>query len=174
MGENKLMNTLKYIYKYYYPKKEKIQNNNNKSNNSCKYKENKKIKIRYMVSFYRKKTKNHYRKPKYTRISTSLRSKFNELSLIKHPLTSDSAWKKIEKHRTLVFIVNNNATKVQIKHALLKLYNFQTTKINTMLQADGRKKAYVKLSPSEHAVEIAKKILVKGKCCKSSQKKSIK
>merc|ERR1711920_937677 len=141
------------------------QNNNSKSNNSSKYKENKKIKARYTVSFYRKKTKNHYRKPKYTRISTSLRSKFDELSFIKHPLTSDSAWKKIEKHRTLVFIVNNNATKAQIKHAFLKLYNFQTTKINTMLQADGRKKAYVKLSPRENAVKIVKKILAKGKCC---------
>merc|ERR1711920_260149 len=106
----------------------KTQNNNSKSNNSSKYKENKKIKVRYTVSFHRKKTKNHYRKPKYTRISTSPRSKLDELSLIKHPLTSDSAWKKIEKHRTLVFIVNNNATKAQIKHAFLKLYNFQTTK----------------------------------------------
>merc|ERR1712217_152635 len=126
------------------------------------------IKIRYMVSFNRKKTKTHYRKPKYARISTSFQSKFNELSLIKHRLTTDSYRKKIEQHNTLVFIVNNNATKVQIKHAFLKLYNFQTTKINTLLQADGRKKAYVKLSPSEYALEIVKKILVKRECCKSS------
>merc|ERR1712039_432009 len=126
-----------------------------------KKRENKKIKIRYTVSFHRKKTKNHYRKPKYTRISTSPRSKLDDFSLIKHPLTTDSAWKKIEKHRTLVFIVNNNATKMQIKHALLKLYNFQTTKINTMLQADGRKKVYVKLSPNEHVIKIVKKIGIK-------------
>merc|ERR1712187_461505 len=119
--------------------------------------ENNTITDRYTVSFHRKKTKNHYRKPKYARISTSPRSKLNEFSLIKHPLTSDSSWKKIEQHNTLVFIVNNNATKAQIKHALLKLYDLQTVKINTLLQADGRKKAYVKLSPNKNALKKKKK-----------------
>merc|ERR1712217_37381 len=136
--------------------------------NISKHKENKKIKIRYTVSFNRKKTKTHYRKPKYARISTSSRSKLDEFSLIKHRLTTDSYGKKIEQHNTLVFIVNNNATKAQIKHAFLKLYNFQATKINTLLQADGRKKAYVKLSPNEHALAIVKKMVVKRECCKSS------
>merc|ERR1712066_1205910 len=134
-------------------------NDNIKKSNTSKHKEDKKIKIRYTVSFNRKKTKTDYRKPKYARISTSPRSKLDEFSLIKHRLTTDSCGKKIEQHNTLVFIVNNNATKAQIKHALLKLYNLQTVKINTLLQADGRKKAYVKLPPNKHALEIVKKIV---------------
>lgn len=42
-------------------------------------------------------------------------------SLIKYPLTTEAAMKKIEDHNTLVFIVETNSNKFQIKTAVKKV-----------------------------------------------------
>ncbi|CAD6337482.1 unnamed protein product [Miscanthus lutarioriparius] len=62
-------------------------------------------KIRTSVTFHRPKTLKKARDPKYPRISTTGRNKLDQYQILKYPLTTESAMKKIEDNNTLVFIV---------------------------------------------------------------------
>merc|ERR1711874_765903 len=61
-------------------------------------------KVRTSVKFYRPKTFRTPRNPKYPRKSTPKRNKMDAYTIIKNPLTTESAMKKIEDNNTLVFI----------------------------------------------------------------------
>ena len=74
------------------------------------------------------------RRPKYPRKSIPSRPKLDQYSIIKHPLTTESAMKKIEDNNTLVFIVDLRANKPQIKQAVKKLYNIDVAKVNTLIR----------------------------------------
>jgi ribosomal protein L23 len=50
------------------------------------------------------------------------------------PLNTESAMKKIEEHNTLVFIVDIQANKRQIKDAVKKLYDVNALKVNTLIR----------------------------------------
>lgn len=58
--------------------------------------------------------------------------------IIKFPLTTESAMKKIEDNNTLVFIVDLQANKRQIKEAVKQLYDIQPQKVNTLIRSVGR------------------------------------
>lgn len=79
-------------------------------------------------------------------------------AVIKYPLTTESAMKKIEDHNTLVFIVDTRANKKQIKDAVSRLYDIQSKKINTLIRPDGQKKAFVRLQPDYDALDVANRI----------------
>jgi len=115
-------------------------------------------KIRTKVHFYRPKTLQLERKPKYARHSALPFTKFDSYAVIKHPLTTESAMKKIEDENTLVFVVDLKATKNNIKDAMKKLYGVSVSKINTLIRPDGQKKAYVHLSADQDALDVANKI----------------
>merc|ERR1711963_582946 len=61
-------------------------------------------KVRTTVQFKRPKTFRPARKPRYPRKSTPARNRLDAYNIIKHPLTTESAMKKIEDNNTLVFI----------------------------------------------------------------------
>ena len=82
----------------------------------------------------------------------------DQYRVIKHPLTSESAMKKIEDQNTLVFIVDLRANKYQIKDAVAKLYQIKAAKVNTLIRPDGTKKAFVKLTPDFDALDVANTI----------------
>uniref|UniRef100_A0A8C4LWY0 Ribosomal protein L23/L25 N-terminal domain-containing protein n=1 Tax=Equus asinus TaxID=9793 RepID=A0A8C4LWY0_EQUAS len=75
------------------------------------------------------------------------RNKRDRYAIIKFPLTTESAVKKIEDNNTLVFIVDVKANKHQIKQAVKKLCDIDVAKVNTLIRPDGEKKAYVRLAP---------------------------
>jgi large subunit ribosomal protein L23Ae len=115
-------------------------------------------KIRTTVHFHRPHVKHLPRNPKYPRKSVPHRPRLDKYSIIKHPLTTESAMKKIEDNNTLVFIVNLKANKPQIKMAVKKLYDIDVSKVNTLIRPDGQKKAYVRLAPDYDALDVANKI----------------
>ena len=115
-------------------------------------------KIRTNIEFRRPNTLKLARKPKYQRKSSARRPRLDQYSIIKNPLTTESAMKKIEDNNTLVFIVDVRANKRQIKYAAEKLYNFKSEKINTLIRPDGRKKAYIKLVKGTEALDVANTI----------------
>ncbi|MFH4982983.1 hypothetical protein AB6A40_009692 [Gnathostoma spinigerum] len=117
-----------------------------------------KKKIRTSVHFYRPKTLKLPRSPKYPRKSVPRRDKLDAYAIVKHPLTTESAMKKIEDTNTLVFIVDVHANKPQIKNAVKKLYNISVQKVNTLLTPKHTKKAYVRLAPDYDALDVANKI----------------
>lgn len=115
-------------------------------------------KVRTSVHFRRPKTLRTPRAPKYPRNSTHHRIRLDQFKVVKYPLTTESAMKKIEDNNTLVFIVDKRANKPQIKNAVFKLYNIQVSKVNTLIRPDGEKKAYVRLAPDYDALDVANKI----------------
>ena len=82
----------------------------------------------------------------------------DKYKIIKYPLTTESAMKKIEDHNTLVFIVDLSANKRQIKSAVQDMYHIEAKKVNTLIRPDGAKKAYVRLAPDYDALDVANKI----------------
>eukprot|EP01083_Nonionella_stella_P038993 106032_1 len=106
-----------------------------------------KKKLRRTVHFRLKPTLKEMRSPKYAKKSVPGKRKLDKYRIIRHPLTTEHAMKRIEDHNTLVFICDLRATKPQIKRAVKQLYNVETAKLNTLIRPDGFKKAYVKLTP---------------------------
>lgn len=60
--------------------------------------------------------------------------RLDQHKIIKYPLTTESAMKKIEDNNTLVFIVDKRANKPSIKMAVKKLYSIQVSKVNTLIR----------------------------------------
>merc|ERR1711936_1539820 len=59
---------------------------------------------------------------KCPRKSVNKQPMLDQFSIVRFPLTTESAMKKIEDNNTLVFIVDPKANKYQIKAAVKKLY----------------------------------------------------
>ncbi|MCD6522839.1 MAG: 50S ribosomal protein L23 [Candidatus Diapherotrites archaeon] len=78
--------------------------------------------------------------------------------VVNHPLLSEKAVDLIEKENKLVFIVDKNATKSEIKEAVEKLYDVKVDAVNTLIDSKGRKKAFVRLSKESSASELATKL----------------
>lgn len=115
-------------------------------------------KIRTTATFHRPHTKILPRAPKCQRFSLPKRNPLDKFSIVKYPLTTESAMKKIEDNNTLVFVVALKASKQQIKAAVKSLFNIDVKQVNTLIRPDGEKKAYVKLTPDYDALDVANKI----------------
>lgn len=61
--------------------------------------------------------------------------RLDKYALIKHPLTTESAMRKVEDTNTLVFIVDLKATKQKIKEAMNELYKIKPVKVNLYLNS---------------------------------------
>merc|ERR1711998_522983 len=115
-------------------------------------------KIRTNIRFHLPKTLALRRDGKYPRKYRGSPNRMDQFQVIKYPLTTESAMKKIEENNTLVFIVDVRASKVQIKESIKKMYDIDTQKINTLIRPDGKKKAYVRLTQDYDALDVANKI----------------
>merc|ERR1711935_864428 len=115
-------------------------------------------KIRKSTKFHRPKTLVLQREPKYSRRSVPRVNKLDQYQILKYPLTTESAMKKIEDNNTLVFIVDIRASKSKITEAVRRMYEIKTAKVNTLIRPDGLKKAYVRLTTDYDALDVANKI----------------
>merc|ERR1711966_161428 len=97
-------------------------------------------------------------KPKAARQSAPRQAKLDHFAILKFPLTTESAMKRIEDNNTLVFITDVRATKATIKAAVKQMYNIECAKINTLIRPDGAKKAYVRLTQDYDALDVANRI----------------
>ncbi|HUX98024.1 MAG TPA: 50S ribosomal protein L23 [Candidatus Deferrimicrobium sp.] len=79
-------------------------------------------------------------------------------SIIVQPVMSESAFEMLERENKLTFIVRRTANKHLIKWAVKKLYEVKVDKINTLILPDGRKKAFVRLSPESNAADVATRL----------------
>ena len=78
--------------------------------------------------------------------------------IIRYPIMTEVTSRILETENKLVFIVNKDATKRNIKVAVEELYDVVVDKVNSAITPDGEKKAFVKLSPENKAVDIAIKL----------------
>merc|ERR1712168_1155454 len=75
----------------------------------------------------------------YTRKSAPSMTRLDQFAIVKHPLTTESAMKKIGDNNTLVFIVDVRSSKPKIKAAVKKMYDDEEAKVNTLIRPDGAK-----------------------------------
>ena len=115
-------------------------------------------KIRTKVHFFRPKTLQLQRKPKYQRKAVAGQTKLTKFRILRFPLTTETAMKLIEDYNTLVFIVDVRSNKRQIKQAVKDMYKINAAKVNTLIRPDGTKKAYVRLAKEFDALDVANRI----------------
>ncbi|KDD76537.1 hypothetical protein H632_c190p0 [Helicosporidium sp. ATCC 50920] len=115
-------------------------------------------KIRLSTTFRHTKTQTQQRNPKYPRVSAPGVRKMDSFRIVRYPLTTEAAMKKIEDNNTLVFIVDVKANKYQIRDSIRRLYDVRAAKINTLIRPDGLKKAFVRLTTDYDALDVANKI----------------
>jgi len=79
-------------------------------------------------------------------------------TVILYPQATEKAVKMIESENKLIFVVDNAATKSDIKNAIETLFEVKVKKVSVEITPDGKKRAYVKLAPEFMADEIASKL----------------
>ncbi len=79
-------------------------------------------------------------------------------SVILYPLMTESASIMVEKENKLVFVVDLNASKWDVKKAIEQLYEVEVERVNIQITPYGEKKAFVKLSTEFKAADIAIKL----------------
>ena len=80
------------------------------------------------------------------------------MEAIKYPISTEKAVRLMESDNKLTFMVELKATKQDIKKEIEKLFNVKVTKVNTLITPLGTKKAYVKLSKENPAIDLATKL----------------
>ena len=75
--------------------------------------------------------------------------------IIKYPLSTEKSIRLMESENKLIFVVNNKATKKEIKAAIETMFKVEVDKINTLVSPEGEKRAYVKFSQKNPAIDIA-------------------
>lgn len=73
--------------------------------------------------------------------------------IILRPVTSEKAVRLMESQNTLTFIVDINARKQKIKKEVQDLFNVKVVKVNTLNTTKNEKKAYVRLSDDDNALD---------------------
>ncbi|MFH1473697.1 MAG: 50S ribosomal protein L23 [Candidatus Aenigmatarchaeota archaeon] len=79
-------------------------------------------------------------------------------TILLYPLLTEKAIGKIETENKLVFIVNRKSSKKQIEWATERAFNVKVINVKTLIDAKGRKKAWIKLSKEHPATEIATRL----------------
>ena len=75
--------------------------------------------------------------------------------IIKYPLSTEKSLRLMESENKLIFGVDRQASKEEIKEAIEKMLNVKVEQINTLITPKGEKRAYVKFSPEHLAIDVA-------------------
>jgi len=78
--------------------------------------------------------------------------------VIMYPLMTEVASRILEAENKLIFVVNIEASKEDIKRAVEELYEVRVDKVNVAITPKSLKKAFVKLHPDFKAVDVAIKL----------------
>ena len=79
-------------------------------------------------------------------------------SIIEHPLVTEQAMNEMDFKNKLLFLVDIDATKPEIREEIQDRYDVVVNDVNTQITSKGNKKATVTLSDDDDATEIASRI----------------
>jgi large subunit ribosomal protein L23Ae len=77
--------------------------------------------------------------------------------IVKYPLSTEKSIRIMETHNKLIFVVDIDADKGMIKDAIESMFKAKVSNVKTLIK-DGQKRAYVKFSPDNPAIDIATKL----------------
>lgn len=95
-----------------------------------------------------------------TKTATAIQTSMDYQEVLKYPVVTEAAIQSIIKENTLVFMVDVRANKKDIRNAFENMLKIKTKKINTLINYDGTKKAYIQLPSDNQAVTIAKRLKI--------------
>jgi large subunit ribosomal protein L23 len=75
--------------------------------------------------------------------------------IIKYPLSTEKSIRMMESENKLVFVVDKKSTKAEIKKAIETMFNVKVDSVNSFVNSNGEKRAYVKFSAKNPAIDIA-------------------
>ncbi|MCS7138578.1 MAG: 50S ribosomal protein L23 [Crenarchaeota archaeon] len=81
-------------------------------------------------------------------------------NVIIRPVSTEKAFKMIERENKLIFIVDPKADKNRVKQAVEKLLNVKVEKVNIIRSIKGEKKAIIKLAKEYNAMDIASRLKI--------------
>jgi len=73
-------------------------------------------------------------------------------------VTTEKAYLLAEKYNYLTIKTYRNVNKKEIKEYVERNFNVKVIKVNTLIDRDGYKKAYVKLAPEYKALDIMERL----------------
>jgi len=76
-------------------------------------------------------------------------------AIIKYPLSTEKTVRLMESENKLTFVVNSKSKKQEIKQAIQELFKVKVVKVTTINTSKGVKKAYIKLSSENKAIDVA-------------------
>ena len=79
----------------------------------------------------------------------------DQYNIIKYPLSTEKSIRLMEAENKLIFVVDKKATKKEIKKAIEEMFKVAVVGVNTFVNAEGEKRAYVKFSAKNPAIDIA-------------------
>jgi large subunit ribosomal protein L23 len=80
------------------------------------------------------------------------------MKVLHHPHVTEKSMNKMDFENTLEFIVDTGASKDEVADAIETQFDVEVANVNTMVTAQGTKKATVTLGPDDDAEEIASRI----------------
>lgn len=78
--------------------------------------------------------------------------------VILYPLMTESASLMVERDNKLIFVVNMQAGKGDVKRAVEELYEVKVDRVRVLVTPQGLKKAFVRLMPEFRASDVAIKL----------------
>ncbi|WP_135363723.1 50S ribosomal protein L23 [Halosimplex halophilum] len=78
--------------------------------------------------------------------------------IIKYPNMTEKAMDDLDFQNKLQFVVAGDAAKPEIADAVSEQFDVTVVDVQTQVQPDGEKKAYVKLSEDDEAEDVASRI----------------
>jgi ribosomal protein uL23 len=78
--------------------------------------------------------------------------------VIENPHLTEKAMDQVDDNNTLVLMVDIDANKNQVKDAVEHLFDVSVKKVNTSITPQAKKKAFVRLSEADDAMDVATKM----------------
>ncbi|MGV8162956.1 MAG: 50S ribosomal protein L23 [Candidatus Nanoarchaeia archaeon] len=79
-------------------------------------------------------------------------------NVIKYPLSTEKTIRLMESENKLIFIVDINSNKEEIKQAIEKEFKVKVKTVTTQIDPKGRKRAYIRFAEETPAIDVATKL----------------
>ncbi len=73
---------------------------------------------------------------------------------VKYPLSNEKAIRLMEAENKLVFVIDRAATKEDVRRSIEEIFKVKVERISTYITPAGEKRAYVRLSPDNPAIDV--------------------
>lgn len=80
------------------------------------------------------------------------------MTKLQYPIATEKALNLVEARNTIVYVVDLDATKTEIKKEFEDTYKVKVDRINTVREPANIKKAYIRLAKGSLASDLAKKL----------------